>query len=48
MKWLMLMSLVLSIAGCHAPPVRCDSHLTPINAVAKSQAVPKAAMESAR
>jgi hypothetical protein len=42
-KALTLMCLTQGLVGCSSPAVRCDSHLTPINAPAKrSDTVPQA------
>ena len=35
MKWMLVAMLSLLAVGCGKRPLRCDGHLTPINAPAK-------------
>jgi hypothetical protein len=37
MKWIVIGILSLLVTGCSKPMLRCDGHLTPINAPAKIQ-----------
>jgi uncharacterized lipoprotein YajG len=46
MKLLLIVAIVL-LAGCRTPPVACDAHLTPINAVTKPQAATEGKPNSA-
>jgi len=45
MRSLVCVAMIGLLSGCHHAPVRCDTHLVPINPVSKTAANPTSGLQ---